>query len=176
MIKIKAQRERRKRKKEIMSSIKKIDIVAGLIFLTFFISSCSPGYVFEKKNEIKNSLWKKDNVVSFNVNITDTVQYHNIYLFINNNNSYNFSNLYLFISVYTPSGNCLKDTTEFYLADDKGKWYGKKKGDEYLNRILYKKNVIFQKPGNYIFKIEQAMRVENINITSVGLAVEKHKN
>jgi gliding motility-associated lipoprotein GldH len=158
-----------------MLTTKKIKHSICLIILIFFIFSCSAGFIFDKKTEIKDGLWNKNNIISFNVDITDTVQCHNIYLFINNDNSYNFCNLYLFISVSTPSGIYLRDTTEYYLMDEKGQWYGKKNGEGYLNKILYKKNVIFQKPGNYTFKIEQAMRTENINISSVGLAVEKLK-
>jgi len=159
-----------------MILIKKFKIIYFISGLLFFILSCTSDFVFEKKTEILNGIWNKNNVISFNATINDTISLHNIYLFINNSDSYNFCNLYLFISVTSPSRGYLKDTSEFVLMDKRGKWYGKKSENGFLNKILYKKNVIFPRAGNYSFKIEQAMRTDNVNINSVGLAIEKSKN
>jgi len=154
---------------------RKINITLCFSFFSLFLFSCKKDFVFEKSSVIPNSLWNKDNIISFEAKIDDTVHFHNVYLFISTKNTYNFSNLYMFIAVETPGGRSLRDTSQFYLMDATGKWYGKKHGDEYLNKVLYKRNVIFQKPGIYKFKIVQAMRQDNIDVSSVGLIIEKYK-
>ena len=110
----------------------------------------------------------------FNVPVSDTVNKYNIYITIRNTSSYNFNNLYLFIDINSPMKIVERDTMECILADADGKWLGKGLGDIWDNKILFKRNVKFQKPGVYEFTLNQAMRVDSLlMITDAGLSIEK---
>jgi gliding motility-associated lipoprotein GldH len=59
------------------------------------------------------------------------------------------------------------------LAEPSGKWVGKGFGNVWSNRFRYKSNVRFPVSGVYHFKVEQAMRMEDLEgISDVGLRVE----
>lgn len=113
-------------------------------------------------------------VFDVQVNNNDTLNKYNIFLTIRNAGSYDFNNLYLFINIKTPMQFTERDTMECILADADGKWLGDGLGDIWDNKILFKKNMKFQKPGTYEFVISQAMRVDSLPmIMDAGLSIEK---
>jgi gliding motility-associated lipoprotein GldH len=130
--------------------------------------------VFEENTAIKNNKWNIKQVVKYSVNIQDTVSKHNLYINIRNGGAYEYSNLYLFIRTRLPNKKIITDTLECILADNQGRWLGRGTGQVLDNRIPFKKNVQFKDTGNYIFEIEQAMRLEELpEIYDVGLRIEK---
>jgi gliding motility-associated lipoprotein GldH len=148
------------------------------MFLVFFaviiVYSCDQRRIYEKYTSIPGAIWKRDNIITYNINISDTVTPHNLLVDIRNKGNYRFSNLFLFITISSPDARTVRDTFECFLADEKGKWLGRGIGDIYDNQIPYKKNIVFPKKGKYIFRIEQAMRVEYLaDISDVGFRIEK---
>lgn len=110
----------------------------------------------------------------FNVPVSDTVNRYNIFITVRNADSYDFNNLYLFIDINSPMKITERDTMECILADADGRWLGNGLGDIWDNKILFKKNIKFQKPGTYQFIINQAMRVDSLHmIMDAGLSIEK---
>ncbi len=110
----------------------------------------------------------------FDVPVSDTINKYNIYITVRNADSYDFNNLYLFIDINSPMKIKERDTMECILADANGKWLGEGLGDIWDNKILFKKNVKFQKPGVYEFALNQAMRVDSLSmIMDAGLSIEK---
>ena len=151
---------------------KKSNII--LIILAFLLFSCDSNQVYEKNVEITDFKWGINDTIEFNVPIYDTLSPHNIYFNVRNTSKYPMQNLYVFIHTQSPSGMILKDTLEFYLADDRGRWTGSGWGDIYDNQFLYKKNVRFPVSGTYTFKYTQGMRTETLRyISDVGLRIEK---
>lgn len=114
-----------------------------------------------------------NNVLKFEVPISDTSSACNMYFNIRNASGYSFSNLFLFVTVHSPKGMQERDTVEIILADERGKWLGEGLGDIWDNRILFKKNFRFAEPGTYIFEMEQAMRVNPLGyIMDAGIRIE----
>ena len=110
----------------------------------------------------------------FDVPVSDTVNKYNIFLTVRNAGNYDFNNLYLFIDIHSPMKITERDTMECILADVNGKWLGDGLGDIWDNKILFKNNIRFQKPGTYEFTINQAMRVDSLPmIMDAGLSIEK---
>lgn len=146
-----------------------------LIILTAVILfSCDPDRVYEKNIRIPDGIWDRNNIVSFEVIVGDTITPHNLYINVRNAGMYPVSNLYLFITTIAPSGHAIKDTVQIILADEKGRWLGKGLGDIWDNQQLYKENVRFAQKGKYVFEYEQAMRPEKLPfILDAGLRVEK---
>ncbi len=145
-------------------------ILGGLLLL----SSCDPSRVFEQNIRIPAGAWSQDQPVKFSVPVEDTSSLHNIYINIRNTGQYENRNLFLFVTTTAPNGQMVRDTFECFLADEKGKWYGKGLGDLHYVQVPYKMSVVFPYPGLYEFTIEQAMRREVLeHITDVGIRIEK---
>lgn len=150
------------------------DTVLPLLLGGILLYSCDPGRIFEKNTRIPDGIWDRNNPVSFEVVVEDTVTAHNLYINVRNTGMYPFSNLYLFITTKAPSGHIIKDTVQIILADERGKWLGKGLGDIWDNRKLYKEQVRFAQKGKYVFVFEQAMRSEKLPfILDTGLRIEK---
>ena len=143
-----------------------------LIIVTF--SACGSGDLFDRYQQIPYSGWDRDSVVSFRVNLTDTVHPWNLYLSVRNRGSYSYRNIWLFVAIQFPSGKVRTDTVEFTLADSSGKWRGRGIGDLFDNRFLYKENMLFPVSGTYLFQIRQGMRQKKLKgINDLGLRIEK---
>lgn len=150
----------------------KIYLFAFVVLISFY--SCDPNQVYEYNKEITDLSWHKDSVVTFQVDIKDTLNPHNIYINVRNTSRYKMQNLHLVVTTTSPNGTELKERYECYLADDRGKWTGSGWGDIYDNQFLYKKNVRFPMSGTYTFEYIQAMRTDKLEyISDIGLRIEK---
>jgi len=110
----------------------------------------------------------------FDVPVKDTTNKYNIFITVRNADSYDFSNLYLFVDITSPMKITERDTMECILADASGRWLGDGLGDIWDNKILFKRNVEFRKPGVYEFALIQGMRVDSLSmIMDAGLSIEK---
>lgn len=138
------------------------------------LGSCDGKKVFEENKDIPEYVWNNKNLVSFEVNIEDTLSAHNMYINIRNAGGYPYSNIYIFLTTELPNRQKTTDTIECILADKSGRWLGDGSGDIWDNQILYKKGFTFKGKGLYKYTLEQAMRVENLPmIMDVGLRIER---
>ncbi len=153
--------------------MKKINYLI-LITLIFVCSSCIKQSEYANVVSLPNEQWEADNILQFNPVIQDTLSSYDIHIHIRNTNEYPYSNIYLFVDIIQPDNTMLKDTVQGILADSKGNWLGKGKGRIKNNDFLYKYNIKFQQKGKYVFVVEQAMRIQNIEgIVSIGMEIVK---
>jgi gliding motility-associated lipoprotein GldH len=147
---------------------------ALLIFpVVFILLSCNKKPAYEEFISLPGT-WSSNNVLHFNVNITDTVESQNVFISVRNTGKYEFSNLYLFVTANSPNGTALRDTVEIILADEHGKWLGKGAASVFTCYYPYKNNIRFPLRGIYTFDIEQAMWIKDLkNISDIGLRIEK---
>ncbi len=146
------------------------------LILIASIYSCDQNRVFEENIALPDHRWNRTNVLVFNVEISDTVNPHNIYVNVRNGGQYQYSNLFLFVRTVSPTGHWIRDTVECTLANEKGRWLGSGLGDIATLKIPYKMNVRFPYQGLYTFEIEQAMRTEELkHMFDIGLRVERMK-
>jgi gliding motility-associated lipoprotein GldH len=146
----------------------------SLMFLgVLLVASCDHHLVHEENHPIPEASWEKDHVLSFRVDMEDTLQAHHISINVRNTSAYPMSNLFLFVSIVSPDGLFNRDTIQFHLAEPSGKWVGKGFGSIYSNRFRYKNNVRFPVTGSYHFTIEHGMRTDRLEgISDVGLRIE----
>lgn len=119
--------------------------------------------------------------VQFEFSGMDTISAYNMFINIRNDDKFPFSNLFLITEFEAPSGNTLKDTLEYKMAEPTGEWLGKGFGSVKENKLWFQENVVFPDSGVYKVNISHAMRkngdVEGIHvldgITDVGLEIEK---
>lgn len=154
--------------------MKQIFIISLGVLLIFGIISCDRKRVFEAYHTLDEKGWNKDSVVVFNVELTDTIRNHNLYVNIRNMGTYPYANLWLFLSIGSPDGITRTDTVEFSLAEASGRWKGSGLGDLHDNQILYKSSAYFPNKGIYTFQIKQGMR-DNVleGIRDIGIRIEK---
>ena len=163
------------KKKSMMFKSKYLLLLSlALIFIT---SACQDSPVFENYIDIPNHEWNKENIARFEVEITDSIQLHNISVNIRNTGKYPYSNLWLFIKQIDPDGKISEEKFECHLASDTGEWYGSGFGNIFDLQMLYKPAIIFTKPGLYTFEMVQGMRDENLpGIVNIGLKIDKRSN
>lgn len=148
--------------------------VFTLLLIAFFVVSCNQNDVFFEYKTVWPEGWNKDSALVYTVNITDANAKYNVYINTRNGGEYPHQNLWLFISKWSPDSILTKDTIDFYLADQRGKWLGSGVGQTFEMPVLYLENVSFQQPGNYIFSVKHGMRDSLlVGLNDVGLRVEK---
>ena len=147
-----------------------------LLFLLFLQSCKEEGVVFNDFVKIEESSWKYKDNVSFNFNISDTINAYDVYLQLRNTKAYNWSNIYIFSDINYPNSKTRRDTFEFYLTDKKGHWLGKKSGNIIENEFLLFKATKFPITGAYNISIQQAMRDTSLEeCINVGLKIKQRK-
>ncbi len=131
---------------------------AIVLVFSLTLASCNRNTVFTDSVPMKNEKWHLDNILSFDVPVEDTVSGNDISFIIRTGPSYPFRNLYLFITTSSPEGRKITDTIQYFLADEKGRWYGKGFGDIYELTLPFKTNVFFPAKGTFNFTIRHGMR------------------
>ena len=138
------------------------------------MGSCNKDVLYRRCITIPDNIWDMNKPLVFDVPVSDTLNKYNIYVTVRNADNYDFDNLYLFIDINSPMKVAERDTMECILADANGKWLGDGLGDIWDNKILFKRNVKFRKPGVYEFTITQAMRTDSLPmIMDAGISIEK---
>ena len=153
----------------------------SLFILILLLVSCDSKRVFDEYNTIPDGYWDKDNTLSFNFSVTDTITKQNLFINLRNNNDFSFSNLFLITQLNFPDGHKIIDTLEYDMADKTGKFLGTGFSEIKENKLFYKENITFPNTGNYTVNITHAMRksdvVEGIKtikgITDLGFRIEK---
>jgi gliding motility-associated lipoprotein GldH len=158
----------------MFSSSRKINLPFILIVSMLVIQSCDSKRIYEENTRIEKSIWNSKDKAIFNVTITDILTRYNFYFNLRNGGDYPYSNIYLFLKTIFPDGSIARDTIECQLADYDGKWLGSGISDVKFNRFLFQKSVRFPMKGQYVFEVEQAMRVNDLKgITDIGIRLEK---
>ena len=155
-------------------------IMSFFVLCFLLCVSCDPNRVYDEYKSVPN-VWHKDSVVSFKINPQDSIRPHNLFVNLRNNNEYKYNNLFLIVEMVFPHGKTITDTLEYKMADPTGKLLGTGLTDIKENKLWYKEHVVFKESGNYIVKIQHAMRengkvngVENLEgITDVGFRIER---
>lgn len=156
--------------------IKKINrnIYLFILVSSILIIACNSNVVYTGSVAMKGNKWELMNIPVFRVPVTDTVNSNNLSFILRTGSDYPFRNIFLFVTATSPQGKVLTDTLQYYLADDKGKWYGRGFGDIHEINLPYKSNVFFPSTGEYSFKIQHGMRTENLpGIYDIGIRIER---
>jgi gliding motility-associated lipoprotein GldH len=147
--------------------------ILGAVISIMLLTACDPDMVYDRYISFDSGMWKWSDVAQFEMEITDTLSLHNIYLQVRHSTDYPMSNLYMFVNVKSPSGQFKRDTVNLILATAQGQWTGKGVGHLRELRLLYRSQTRFGVPGLYNFSIEQAMRKEVLPVTDVGVRIER---
>ncbi len=156
-----------------------------MILITgFSLIACDSNRVFDKYQTIPNNEWESENIIEFEVPVTDTISRNNVFINLRNNKDYKFNNLFLITQMEFPNGMKLVDTLEYRMTTSDGHWLGKGSSDTKENILFYKEGKQFPEQGTYKFSVQQAMRessdVEGKDplegVSDVGIRIEKIRN
>ena len=145
-------------------------LAAGMIIL---FSSCRKGVVYSEFIAIPSGEWDEKALPEFDFNITDNRAGYDILLYVRHTERYPYQNMWLFVR-----GNPqqYRDTIEFYLADDRGRWLGDKHHGFIEMPVLLETNYHFPDTGRFYFAIQHGMRDSVLRgITDIGLEIQKIK-
>lgn len=146
--------------------------ISILIFLFYLIVSCQSKTFYQKIDNLPSAAWNMDSILSFEFEITDSLQYYDFYIDIRNTTDYPYRNGCFFFTTIFPDSTFAKDTLTGIFSDAYGKWTGKGSGRIKENRFLLKKQVRFAQKGIYQFKAQQAMRDTVLKgITDFGMVL-----
>ncbi len=119
--------------------------------------------------------WHADSVLTYRLGVTDTTPC-DILLCVRHTEAYPYQNMWLFCTLGTDSIVFWKDTLEFYLADDRGRWLGNGGVKLYEMPVIFAQNYQFPDTGKYVFTIQQGMREKQLHgISDVGLIIKDGK-
>ncbi len=143
--------------------------------------SCDSALVKSEYRATDNGSWNKDMVLEFSFSEMDTIQKHDIFINVRNDESFPYNNLFLIAEMTSPTGETVTDTLEYKMAMPDGTWLGKGYGSIKENKLWYKENIVFSTSGVYTLQISHAMRKNgNVNgvvnlegITDVGFEIAK---
>lgn len=144
--------------------------------LIFLITSCININLHEQNISIDHSAWPFDKILRYEYYSGDTLAPKEFSVNLRHTGLYKYNNIYLFITTIAPNGKSIKDTVEYTLVSDKGKWIGSGIGDIHDIRLAYKHKIRFAQQGKYIFYIQHGMR-DNVlhGIIDVGIRIEDTK-
>ncbi len=146
----------------------------GILLVSIFLFSCNNNTIFKDSSDIPENTWQINDTLIFCPNISDVDNYYNLFINIDADKDFLTDNIWLIIDSESPSGNVLHDTVMFFISDDKGKWFGKQKGDIIRNKFLYKTHIRFPEKGQYTFRLRHGMRKNDLpRISSAGISIEK---
>lgn len=154
--------------------IKRIIRLLSFMVSPALLLSCNSHVMFTGSAVMPSNIWQLDNIPDFSIPVDDTLSSNNISFSIRTGSSYPFRNIYLFVTTFSPDGEKITDTLNFYLADEKGNWYGKGFGDINELKLPYRQNVFFPASGTYQVNISHGMRNAGLEgVYDIGLRVEK---
>lgn len=143
-----------------------------ILCFAWVLNSCDSNRVYEENFSVENNVWNYEDVKTFSFDITDTLSPLDLYVNIRTTSDYPYSNLYVYLYSEYPNGYSDKDTLEFILAEQDGKWLGESSGTVVENQILISRGGRFPYSGKYTFKIQHAMREKDLaEIIDIGFRV-----
>ena len=150
-----------------------LPITICLAVLAVLFSSCRKGVVYSEFIAITSGEWDEKALPEFDFNITDNRAGYDILLYVRHTERYPYQNMWLFVR-----GNPqqYRDTIEFYLADDRGRWLGDKHHGFIEMPVLLETNYHFPDTGRFYFAIQHGMRDSVLRgVTDIGLEIQKIK-
>ncbi len=153
------------------SQIKNISLVL-LFFLLF--TSCSYDYYYQSEVKIPDYGWDYKRAAIFETQISDTTQLFNLILALSNTDEYKFSNIWFFVKTTSPKGVERRDSLEYFIARNNGKWLGDKHDDMWTSKMYFKQAIRFSEQGKYKFEIWQGMREDTLKgISKIAFIMQK---
>ncbi len=163
---------------KIRSLKHKIAVVfVSFVAITVFFS-CGKRDMYFSYNEVKDGRWKMHDTLFFVIDSScyETGIPYNMFLEVTNNVNYPYQNIWFFEWDNTKNDSLfVRNSIEYPLADEFGKWRGTGFGSLYQSTIPLP-DVVFHEKRNITVKILHGMQDEVLNgIEKVGIRLSYKK-
>ncbi|MCQ2345403.1 MAG: gliding motility lipoprotein GldH [Paludibacteraceae bacterium] len=153
-------------------------IVLSLALILSLLTACNKhNTVYIEFRTPEANGWNKDSIYSFPFAISDTAIGYDIMLYLRHTECYPYQNMWLFVSRCDAGQTIpyMRDTLEFYLADDRGQWLGNGRNGLIEMPVIYEQNLHFKDTGTYTLRLQQGMRMDILpGINDIGVEVTKN--
>ena len=144
------------------------------IIIIFLLTSCNSDMIYTDSVAMPQQTWSLSDIVDFTTPVNDTTSTSDVYFTIRTGSEYPYRNIFLFVTTTSPDGNKMTDTLEYYLADEKGNWFGRGPGDVHELNLPYRSMVFFPRKGNYNFTIRHGMRIGDLKgVYDIGINIRE---
>lgn len=131
------------------------------------LSACSHDIAYSRFIPISSGKWAADSVLRFDYAIPDTAVGYRMIVSVRHTERYPYQNMWLFVG-----DDARKDTIEFYLADDRGRWLGDRNHGFVEMPVLLEEDIHFPDTGSYSLTIQHGMRDSLLRgVTDIGLEI-----
>lgn len=138
--------------------------------------SCQPDVIYFGHTDFRSNEWTRQKTARFEAEITDTISSTTVDITLRTGSAYPYRNIYFFVSTFAPGGITITDTLEYMLSDEKGRRYGRGRGEIREMNLSYRENVYFPAAGTYQFVIEHAMRTETLpGVYDIGIRIRRQE-
>jgi gliding motility-associated lipoprotein GldH len=162
-----------------IKKLKKNNLMKKMVLMTIgllLLISCSRGKIFERYEDIDKNKWAYDKIVTFEVNVEDTVSLYDVELAIRHASFYPFANLKLNLTTIYPNGEERTKDHDLMLRNKDGSFKAEGAGDLWDITFPLLEKASFNLKGKYLFKIQNIMPLtETEGVMQVGLIVKKSK-
>ena len=145
-----------------------------LLFGASLLSACDKQTVYHSFQALPTEGWLREDTLSFDVKVTDSLTYYKLSLEVRNRSNYPYQNLPLSIC-YTTADSIPSptDTIQLILADKEGIWKGDGWGGLYQTAVSAG-SVRIGKPGTYLFKVAYTLPDERLQgINDIGIKLKR---
>lgn len=158
--------------------------IAILILTALSLVGCRTKEFYSHFEAVPLNNWEADSVLIYQWSVEDTAADYRILIEVRHTERYPYQNLWFFINKphCVLKDRCveglltLKDTIEFYLADERGQWLGQEYNGYFEMPVLYEEKYKFKEVGTYTMSIQHGMRTEQLRgISDVGVIISKNE-
>ena len=148
-------------------------ITSSLVIVLCLFLSCNNNIVFCEFQSVPKKIWDKQSGFYFHFNLNDASIPYDITLQLRNNIYYPYQNLWILFEAHLSSEIAVKDTIEYIIANDFGKWTGN--GITlFQNQFPLRSTYHFPDTGKYTVCISHGMLDDRLKgIENIGLLIEK---
>ena len=141
-----------------------------VILLAGLFTSCRHNIVYSEFISIPSAEWHSDMLPQFDYTITDKDADYRMLIYVRHTEQYPYQNMWLFVR----DNKGHRDTIEFYLADDRGRWLGDKHHGFIEMPVLLEEQYHFPDTGKYCISVQQGMRDSVLRgVMDVGVEIVK---
>lgn len=131
------------------------------------LSSCSDNTAYSRYQPVDRLGWNADSVLYFDIQLADTAEYE-CRIHVRHTSHYAYQNLWLLLR----ADSLETDTLELYLADQRGKWFGARRGANY--ELTVPLTALDLQTGRTLLSVRHGMRSLSLkDITDIGITVNR---
>lgn len=157
-------------------SVSKISNFVFLSVLLLMVFSCTKPPVYFKYQNVEDSAWHMDSVLTFQTVNMDTLNVYQMDVYLRHGLKYAYKNLWLQLDVQSPEGMLVSKKIELQLTDKEGFWKGTSISSLVDYKAVLDNHLVLSDTGTYTWRFSHLMSDTVLyEISDVGMSLSKLK-